>query len=167
MKINNAATKVGLASVALLLAAACGSTGGTDPGASASATPTPKYSSSPCNSPEDKQPSGLIIQDLTCGTGPEAKKGDVITVDYTGSFENGQVFDTSKGEGRDPFPLQLGAGQVIKGWDIGLEGMRAGGTRKLTIPPELGYGPNDYQGIPGGSTLIFEVDLLDVESAGG
>jgi FK506-binding nuclear protein len=107
------------------------------------------------------------VQDLTCGTGPAAKTGDILTVNYTGKFENGKIFDTSKQAGRQPFPVQLGAGQVIKGWDIGLVGMHVGGTRRLTIPPSLGYGPKDYNGIPGGSTLIFDIDLLALQPGQG
>lgn len=151
----------------LLLGTACGSTGGDTAAEDATTSPAPKYSSTPCNEPETKKPSGLIIQDLACGTGPAAQTGNIVTVDYTGTFENGEVFDTSKKEGREPFPVQLGAGQVIKGWDIGLVGMHVGGTRKLTIPSQLAYGPQDYQGIPGGSTLIFEIELLDVQAGGG
>jgi FK506-binding nuclear protein len=164
MTTSRIALSFGLA--VLLAGAACGSSGNS-PGAGASGTPAPTYSSTPCNSPADKQPSGLIVQDLTCGTGPAAKTGDILTVNYTGKFENGKIFDTSKQAGRQPFPVQLGAGQVIKGWDIGLVGMHVGGTRRLTIPPSLGYGPKDYNGIPGGSTLIFDIDLLALQPGQG
>ncbi|MEA2460779.1 MAG: FK506-binding nuclear protein [Actinomycetota bacterium] len=157
--------------VLLLLGTACGSTGvdndaagGASPGATSPASPLPSASGTPCDSPPDQKASGLIIQDLTCGTGPAAKTGDILIVDYTGTFENGKVFDTSKKPGGQPFPLQLGAGNVIKGWDIGLVGMNEGGTRRLTIPPSLAYGPDDYNGIPGGSTLIFEVTLLQIQA---
>ena len=159
-----------LCALALLLGAACGDSSpdtdaDADAGAapSSSATPVPTASGTPCDVPVDERPNGLIIEDELCGSGPAAKNGDILVVHYTGTFENGEVFDTSKKPGGQPFPVQLGAGQVIRGWDIGLVGMQAGGTRKLTIPPQLAYGPDDYSGIPGGSTLIFEVELLQLQ----
>ena len=159
-----------LCALALLLGAACGDSSpdtdaDTDAGAapSSSATPVPTASGTPCDVPPDERPNGLVIEDQLCGSGPEAKNGDILVVHYTGTFEDGEVFDTSKKPGGQPFPVQLGAGQVIRGWDIGLVGMQAGGTRKLTIPPQLAYGPDDYSGIPGGSTLIFEVELLQLQ----
>ncbi len=104
------------------------------------------------------------IKDVTVGRGAPAKVGDYLTVDYTGKLTNGKVFDSSKGTGREPFKLVLGAGQVIKGWEDGLKGMKVGGKRILTIPPALGYGaqgaPPD---IPGGATLKFEVELRAIE----
>jgi len=105
---------------------------------------------------------GLTITDEVVGTGAEAKAGDSVTVNYTGTFTNGQVFDSSLNPGRTPFTFTLGAGQVIAGWDEGVAGMRVGGKRKLVIPSSLAYGPNDYGPIPGGSTLNFEVELLSV-----
>lgn len=103
----------------------------------------------------------LIVQDEQQGTGAEATVGKTITVNYTGRFENGSIFDTSVGKA--PFTFTLGAGGVIAGWDQGLQGMKVGGKRLLIVPPSLGYGPNDYGPIPGNSTLIFEVELLKVE----
>jgi FKBP-type peptidyl-prolyl cis-trans isomerase len=102
------------------------------------------------------------IQDTLVGGGEMATPGSRVVVHYTGKFTNGQVFDSSVTRG-EPFQFTLGSGQVIKGWDEGIEGMRVGGKRTLTIPPELGYGPNDYGPIPGNSTLIFDVELLKVE----
>ncbi len=103
-----------------------------------------------------------MAQDIVVGTGDEAKTGDRVVVHYTGRFVDGRVFDSSLTRG-EPLQFILGAGQVIQGWDVGLVGMRVGGKRVLSIPPELGYGAQDYGPIPGGSTLIFEVELLKVE----
>lgn len=105
----------------------------------------------------------LIIEDLVVGTGQEAKSGNVITVHYTGWLEDGTEFDSSLRPGRDPLVITLGIGQVIKGWDEGIPGMKVGGKRRLTIPPRLGYGSRAVGSIPANSTLIFEVELLDVE----
>ena len=104
----------------------------------------------------------VSIQDEVAGTGEIAASGNRVIVHYTGKFMDGKVFDSSVTRG-EPFQFVLGAGQVIKGWDEGIVGMRVGGKRVLTIPPSLGYGMNDYGPIPGNSTLIFEVELLKVE----
>ena len=107
---------------------------------------------------------GLIIEDLVVGEGAEAQDYNKVVVNYTGSLADGSVFDSSLNPGREPFTFTLGAGSVIKGWDLGVEGMKVGGKRKLTIPPELGYGDQGAGDvIPPGATLIFEVDLLEVE----
>jgi len=105
--------------------------------------------------------SGLIIEDIVNGEGDEASPGQTVTVNYTGILEDGTQFDTSIG--RAPFSFPLGAGRVIKGWDEGVVGMKIGGKRKLTIPPELGYGSRGAGNvIPSNATLIFEVELLKV-----
>ncbi|MCB9539774.1 MAG: FKBP-type peptidyl-prolyl cis-trans isomerase [Myxococcales bacterium] len=104
----------------------------------------------------------LKIEDLTVGSGAEAKAGDTVAVHYTGWLTNGTKFDSSKDRGR-PFSFPLGAGRVIRGWDEGVAGMKVGGHRKLTIPPELGYGAAGAAGvIPPHATLVFEVELLEI-----
>lgn len=107
--------------------------------------------------------SKLIIEDEVVGTGDEAKSGNMVTVHYMGTLTNGTMFDASRNHGDKGFSFTLGAGQVIKGWDLGVAGMKVGGKRKLTIPSDLAYG-NQAIGnvIPANSTLIFEVELLGV-----
>lgn len=108
-----------------------------------------------------KMANGLQIEDVKIGDGAEAKAGDNVTVHYTGKLTDGTQFDSSVG--RAPFQFQLGAGMVIKGWDQGVAGMKVGGKRKLTIPPELGYGSRGFPGaIPPNSTLVFDVELLKI-----
>lgn len=105
----------------------------------------------------------LIIEDLVVGTGAEAKSGNLITVNYSGTLLNGTKFDSSYDRG-DPFSFTLGAGEVIAGWDQGFSGMKIGGKRKLTIPSHLGYGERGAgSDIPPNSTLVFEVELLEVK----
>ncbi len=109
--------------------------------------------------------SGLQIQDEVVGTGAAAVAGEMVTVNYTGTLADGKKFDSSYDHG-EPFSFILGAGQVIRGWDEGVGGMKVGGKRKLTIPPELGYGNQNVGNglIPPNSTLIFEVELLNAKS---
>ena len=105
---------------------------------------------------------GLQYWDITVGTGTQANSGKTVTVNYTGWLTNGKKFDSSVDRGT-PFKFKLGAMQVIKGWDEGVAGMKIGGKRQLKIPPELGYGAQGAGGvIPPNSTLIFDVELLDV-----
>jgi peptidylprolyl isomerase len=108
-------------------------------------------------------PADLVIEDIAVGDGPEAAAGQYVTVHYVGvSHSNGAQFDASWDRG-EPFAFPLGGGQVIAGWDRGVEGMKVGGRRKLTIPPHLGYGDRGAGGaIAPGETLIFVVDLVDV-----
>ncbi len=107
--------------------------------------------------------SGLKYEDMTIGDGEEATgPGQTVTVHYTGWLEDGTKFDSSVDRG-DPFQFPLGLGKVIKGWDEGVAGMKIGGKRKLTIPPQLGYGAAGAGGaIPPNATLIFEVELLKI-----
>ncbi len=107
---------------------------------------------------------GVKIQDLVMGQGATAEAGDNVTVHYVGTLESGKVFDSSIDRGA-PFTFTLGVGQVIKGWDVGVDGMQVGGKRKLTISPSFGYGAQTVGPIPANSTLIFEVQLLDVKKA--
>ena len=111
----------------------------------------------------EEMDNGLIIEDLVVGEGTEAQDYNKVVVNYTGELEDGTVFDSSLNPGREPFTFTLGVGSVIKGWDLGVKGMKVGGKRKLTIPPELGYGERNTSVIPPNSRLIFEVDLLEVE----
>ena len=112
-----------------------------------------------------KTASGLKYEDMTPGTGTPAKAGDQVGVWYTGTLENGTKFDSSR-DRNEPFKFALGAGQVIKGWDEGVAGMKVGGRRKLTIPPDLGYGAGGQGPIPANSTLIFDVEVASIEPAG-
>jgi FKBP-type peptidyl-prolyl cis-trans isomerase len=106
--------------------------------------------------------SGLYWQDLVVGTGTEAVVGALVVVQYDGYLINGTLFDTSRDKS-ESFDFTLGAGQVIRGWDEGVRGMRVGGVRKLVIPPNLAYGPAGIPGtIPSNATLVFDVELLDV-----
>jgi FKBP-type peptidyl-prolyl cis-trans isomerase FkpA len=106
--------------------------------------------------------SGLKYEDIEAGTGVAAESGQKAKVHYTGWLTNGEKFDSSK-DRNDPFEFTLGAGQVIRGWDEGVAGMKVGGKRRLTIPPALGYGARGAGGvIPPNAELIFEVELLGV-----
>lgn len=106
--------------------------------------------------------SGLVIEETLVGTGDVASAGQYVTVHYTGWLTDGNKFDSSRDRG-EPFEFPLGAGRVIAGWDEGVQGMRIGGQRKLTIPSALGYGAQGAGGvIPPNATLVFEVELLTV-----
>lgn len=106
--------------------------------------------------------SGLTYEDLATGDGALARSGDEVTVHYTGWLQSGRKFDSSVDRG-EPFSFSLGRGNVIAGWDEGVAGMKVGGRRKLTIPPDLGYGPYGAGNvIPPNATLVFEVELLEV-----
>jgi peptidylprolyl isomerase len=113
--------------------------------------------------PTGTPPRKLVKEDIVKGKGPGAQNGDTVVVHYVGmNFSNGVEFDASWDAGA-PFPVQLGTGAVIEGWDKGLVGIKAGGRRKLTIPPELGYGAEGYPpAIPPNETLVFVVDAVSV-----
>ena len=102
----------------------------------------------------------LVKEDLVVGSGEEATPGRTVAVHYTGYLTDGRRFDTTAGKA--PFEFKLGAGQVIRGWDQGVVGMKVGGKRKLTVPPDLGYGERGMGGIPSRSTLLFEIELVAV-----
>ena len=142
--------------LALLSATAWAQTGSSAPAAKAGTThPKPAVQMT-------TTASGLKYRDLVVGKGPQPKNGDTVVVNYTGTFTNGKVFDTSVG--KKPFTFKLGAGEVIKGWDEGVATMHVGGKRKLVIPPDLAYGAAGYPGaIPPNSTLNFVVELLDIK----
>lgn len=106
--------------------------------------------------------SRMVIDDIKVGTGVEVKEGDVVAVHYAGRLQNGQEFDNSRKRG-EPLEFVVGGGQVIKGWDEGLLGMKEGGERILVIPPEKGYGEQGIGPIPGGATLIFSIELIEIK----
>lgn len=107
-------------------------------------------------------PSGLEYEDVSVGSGATAKRGTTVSVHYTGWLTSGDKFDSSK-DRNEPFSFPVGVQYVIAGWDEGVQGMQVGGVRRLTIPPNLGYGARGASGvIPPNSTLVFEVELLDV-----
>lgn len=119
---------------------------------------------SDCSTEEVTTEKGLVYKDIECGDGAEAEQGATISVHYTGTLEDGTEFDSS--EGGEPIQFVLGAGQVIEGWDLGFQGMKVGGKRQLTIPPELAYGEAGAPPtIPPGATLLFDVELVDVTPA--
>ena len=148
--------------VALVLAA-CG--GGDDEAETEAGGSTEETAatSEECPTETTTTDSGLQIKEVECGEGEEAERGDTLEVHYEGRLENGKKFDASRDHG-STFEFQLGAGQVIQGWDEGLVGMKIGGTRELTIPPELGYGEaGSPPVIPPNATLIFVVELVDIK----
>ena len=165
-----------LAVVAVLGATACGDDDGGANGAGeqqdatqTETAPSEEALKDTSTKPEIPKPSGspprkLVKQDIVKGRGPGAKPGKVVTVNYVGvNFSNGVEFDSSWDSGT-PFPVQLGAGMVIEGWDKGLVGIRKGGRRMLTIPPEMGYGADGYPpDIPPNETLVFVVDAVSIE----
>ncbi len=107
-------------------------------------------------------PTDLVIEDLEVGTGDAAQTGDTVSVNYTGWLTDGTQFDSSYDRGQ-PFSFQLGVGAVIQGWDQGVVGMKVGGKRRLTIPPDLAYGAGGRGAIPPNATLIFEVELMGIK----
>ena len=109
----------------------------------------------------ERRSTGLYVQDVVVGEGVRADSGDIVTVHYVGRLPSGTTFDSSRERDR-PFEVALGYGRVIQGWDQGIVGMRVGGQRRLVIPPALAYGEDGRGPIPGGATLVFDVELLDV-----
>ena len=146
----------------MLIFAACGGDEpeGTETGDSSEEVATEEEE---CPTETTTTDSGLQIKEIECGEGEEAQKGDTLEVHYEGRLEDGTKFDASRDHG-STFEFQVGAGQVIQGWDEGLIGMKIGGVRELTIPPELGYGPQGAPpAIPPNATLVFEVELVDIK----
>src|SRR6188768_3171179 len=115
-----------------------------------------------CRKGQSKNVGGVTVEDLKVGGGATATTGKVVSAHYTGRFPDGKKFDSSYDAGL-PIDFQLGTGRVIKGWDLGIEGMRVGGKRKLTIPPELAYGARGGGPIPPNATLVFDVELVAVK----
>lgn len=152
--------------VGIVILAACGEDTGSGDDASGTGSGTEADAGAGCSTEATTTDSGLVIEDLECGDGEEATSGDAVTVHYTGTLEDGTKFDSSL-DREQPFEFNLGAGEVIAGWDEGVAGIKVGGTRKLTIPPELGYGEAGAGGvIPPNATLIFEIELLEVGEVG-
>ena len=104
----------------------------------------------------------MVIDDVKVGTGAEVKNGDTVSVHYIGTLQNGTEFDNSRKRGQ-PFEFKVGGGQVIKGWEEGLVGMKVGGQRILVIPPDKGYGEKGIGPIPGNATLVFAIELLEIK----
>ncbi len=151
-----------LSALALLaaLAAGCGSYSSATSGGETAVAATPKQAAPKVH----RLASGLVYEDLVLGAGTMAEPGGTVSVHYTGRLADGTKFDSSLDRGI-PYTFQLGAGSVIQGWEQGIKGMRPGGKRKLTIPPDLGYGARGYGNglIPPNSTLHFDLELLEVK----
>lgn len=126
-----------------------------------SAAPVQAEAPAPERTPSQVSPSGLRVEELRAGSGEAAEPGKRVRVHYVGTLEDGTVFDSTRERGT-PFEVELGKGHLIKGFEEGVAGMRVGGVRRLTIPPELGYGQRPVAKIPAGATLVFEVELLEV-----
>lgn len=128
-------------------------------------TATPVFSPEPTESANNpiQYDNGLVVQDVVVGDGATAESGDTLSAHYVGKLENGTVFDESYGRGQ-PLQFVLGSGQLIRGWELGLVGMKEGGKRQLVIPSELGYGERGAGGvIPPNATLLFEIELVSVQ----
>jgi FKBP-type peptidyl-prolyl cis-trans isomerase len=150
-----------VALMATLAVSGCSSPASTTPSEPAK-TEAPATQPAPSTPAPAEQATGLKMEDTVVGTGAEAKPGDTVTVHYTGYLTDGTKFDSSLDSGQ-PFQFTIGQGRVIPGWEQGIPGMKVGGKRKLTIPPELGYGAQGAgSDIPPNATLVFEVELLAV-----
>jgi peptidylprolyl isomerase len=132
-------------------------------GQTAAAQPAAQANTGSAQNAASRNIQGMTVQDIKAGTGQAVKNGEQVTVNYVGTLTNGTVFDSSFSRNK-PFTFTLGAGQVIKGWDLGVAGMKVGGERKLVIPSSLGYGATGTPGgpIPPNATLNFTVDLLKI-----
>jgi len=144
----------------ILAAGACGSDAPTAPAPEAVIETTTFAAALNVNlAASTKTTGGMYYRDLVVGTGATVATGDSVFVHYTGWLSTGKQFDINVAT-QAPFPVKLGAGRVIQGWEIGLVGARVGGQRQLIIPPSLGYGPDDYSSIPGNSILVFTVTIV-------
>jgi peptidylprolyl isomerase len=170
---------VGMCAALAFVVAGCGgddsseTTGGTDTSAAAAEEPSGAEETTEAaggetggkptvSVPDGPAPAKLETRDIKEGSGPAAKAGDAVTVNYVGVlYDNGQEFDASWNRG-EPFTFTLGAGEVIPGWDQGVTGMKPGGQRELIIPPDLAYGSTENGPIPANSTLVFVVDLVSI-----
>lgn len=153
-----------MACVALAIAGCGGSSGSTESSGSSESTSTAKKTKPDVTVPKGAPPKKLVVKEIEEGTGATAEAGNRVTVQYVGvDYKTGKEFDSSWSRNQ-PFSFNLGAGEVIRGWDEGVAGMRVGGRRELIIPPELGYGETGSPpAIPPNETLVFVVDLLAVE----
>ena len=161
-------SKFGLAAIAIIALAGC-QQGKSGESAPSQTTSPAKQQSAPAVAPAATTAktvttaSGLKYEDLVVGNGPMAEDGTPVVVNYTGWLTDGTKFDSSYDPGRVPLPFTVGAGMVIRGWDEGVKGMRVGGKRRLTIPPDLAYGERGHPPvIPPNSTLVFEVEFLNL-----
>lgn len=165
------ASLLAAAALAALLVAACGysdpyATQGQQATAVSGGGPSPSPGSQACSDLQGhtalRFPDGLQVVDLNVGTGPAAVSGDTVSIKYTGYLKsNCSVFDATSQHGGTPFKVQIGSGNVIKGWDEGVPGMKVGGTRKLIIPAALGYGAQGSPpAIPPNATLVFDLELV-------
>ena len=145
------------ASIALIAASACTK----KPEATDATNTAPAANTAQVAQPTTTEPK-VAMTDVVVGNGPEATAGKDVVVHYTGTLKDGTKFDSSV-DRNEPFPFKLGVGQVIKGWDQGVQGMKVGGKRKLVIPAELAYGDKAIGKIPANSTLLFDVELLNVK----
>jgi FKBP-type peptidyl-prolyl cis-trans isomerase len=157
-------TLVGVGFIGMITGASCGASDTKDAPSTSSATrataPT-ETAAAPTASPDDDKDLG--ITDVVVGSGAAVAKGDTVRVHYVGTLANGKEFDASRKRGDEGFKFEVGQGRVIKGWDQGLVGMKVGGKRKLWIPPRLGYGARAMgTAIPPNSTLVFEIELLEI-----
>lgn len=154
--------RLALISCAALMLAGCFATSDTEAPEAAMPPPATQQQMAQAPAAPAATRDGVTRLDLKIGSGAEARSGQRVRVHYTGKLTNGTTFDSSVGKA--PFTFALGAGQVIKGWDLGVAGMKVGGQRRLTIPPDFGYGSRGAPPvIPPNATLVFDVELLGIE----